>query len=142
MAFVLLIIAGLVAWFFIAAAAKGKVRHAEAEQRAVRKIMDGLTEEPNQRPTWAKNRDGLREFVYAVGKLGERRGMPLEFFQQLDDSEINWLMHYLAILERRGASFTDQKIAAVDHLLGVWFMIPASKQGELMAAELTRKLGR
>nr|WP_313427066.1 hypothetical protein [Brevundimonas diminuta] len=141
MGFVLLIVAGLVAWLFISAAIKGKVRDAEAEQREVQRIMSGLKEAPSQKPTWAGSRDSLREFVHAVGRLGERRGIPLEFFQQLDESKISWLLHYLAILERRGASFTNQKIAAVDHLTTEWFALPMHHQVALTSAEIKRKIG-
>jgi hypothetical protein len=141
--FFLLIIAGLVAWFFISAASRAKMRMAYADQRAAERELDELTVEPHLKPTWALRQDGLREFAYAAGRLCERRGVPLEFFQHLsaDDGWTNGLMHYIALLERRGNSFTAQKIAAADYVVSQWFLIPSPQQGEFMTAQLKRKLG-
>lgn len=144
MVFVVVFVLGLVGWVLIAGVSKGKARRAEAEQRSVLQIMNDLREEPNQKPNWAHDRNRLREFAHAVGRLAERRGVPLEFIQQFlaEDASIHWLMHYMAILERRGVSFAAQEIAAADHILSQWFLIPMAQQRTLMDAELTRKVGR
>lgn len=141
---ILIVIVGVVAWYFLKAAALGMARHGQAEQRAVTRIMDEMDDEPSQKPTWAHDREKLGEFAHAVGRLSERRGVPLEYYQHFlaENAAINRLMHYMAILQRRGGTFAAQEIAAADYILGQWFLIPISKQGEFMSAELNRKMAR
>ena len=143
MVVVLLIIAGLVAWFFIAAIARANARLAYADQRGAELELDEI-DEPHLKPTWSFRQDRLREFVHALGTLAQRRMVPQRYVQELLDDEdfIARLMHLAAIMDRRGSSFSAQKIAAADYVSGEWLNVPVNLRAGYIKMELDRLHGR
>ena len=138
----LLIIAGLIAWVVFAGMAKGKARMAYADRRDAEREMAEADFEPHLVPSWSLDNAKLREFVVPVMGLAERRGVPMVYVQDLlSDGGSHQLMHLIALLERRGTSLTDQKIAAVDYIFDKWVVVPPAEQGEFLTADLKRQLG-
>lgn len=79
MGFFLLIIAGLVAWFFISAMNRAKRRMAFADQRMAQHHMEATTDR-DLIPTWARSRPNVNAFVEATSVLVEGRSVPPTFF--------------------------------------------------------------
>lgn len=139
MGFVLLIVAVLVAWFLISAMNRAKTRMAYADQREAMRELEEMEGKPHLHPSWYSNVGRLREFLHGSARLAERRGVPLEFTQ---DAVTIAFFHYIALLERKGSSFTAQQIAGADYLENQWFLAPLDKQTECLSAQLNRTLGK
>lgn len=110
----LLIVVGLVAWFFISAMNRAKTRMAYADVQDAQRQIAQLESEPHLAPSWVHSRDRQEEFVHGTLKLAERNGTPLPFgsLYFTEEDKVTEIMHFIALLERRGSNFTDQKIAA------------------------------
>lgn len=110
----LLIIAGLVAWFFISAMNRAKTRMAYADAQEAERALAELDGAPHLKPSWVNVENSQQEFLYGALMLAERNGTPVSYgglyFTEKD--KIDELLHYVAVIQRQGGSFTDQKIAA------------------------------
>lgn len=139
----LLIVAGLVAWFFISAMNRAKTRMAYADRRQAERELNSLDRAPYLSPTWALNQARLEMFLRGATKLVERDGVPVEFVRDLTTSSegLRRLMHYIALLERQGSSFTFQQIAGAEYYLHQWLELPVAESVQYKTAEMKRKLG-
>lgn len=110
----LLIVAGLIAWFFISAMNRAKTRMAYADAQEAKREIAELDREPHLKPSWIKVGASQEEFLQGALLLAERNGTPVSYggLYFTEEDKVDELMHYIALLERRGSSFTDQKIAA------------------------------
>lgn len=142
MGFFLLIIAGLVAWFFISAMNRAKRRMAFADQRMAQHHMD-TTADRDLIPTWARSRPNVNAFVEAMYVLVEGRSVPPTFFTgMMEDPEvIAELMHYIALVEREGASMSDQRAAAAQFVFERWLVLPHDQQEPFMDSHIRKMMG-
>jgi len=110
----LLIVAGLIAWFFISAMNRAKTRMAYADAQEAKREIAELDREPYLKPSWVNVDNSREEFLQGALLLAERNGTPVSFggLYFTEEDEVDELLHYIALLQRRGSSFTDQKIAA------------------------------
>lgn len=143
MAIVLLIIAGLVAWFFLSAINRAKTRMAYADQQAAKREIRDEGGEPFLKPSWAANRDRVEEFVTGQVKLAQRSGVSIAFTSHVlrDPDTQAELMHYLTLLERRGSGFTSQQVAAGQWISERYLLLPLAEQTEFFKEDINR-LGR
>lgn len=118
----LLIVAGLVGWFFWSAISRGNRRMAYSDQKDAEREMKGLVGEPQLMPTWAMKPGRLREFMARVEMTLRAREVPAEFIETVlaDDLEYHQIMHFVALLERRNGGFTAQVTAAADYVFDKW----------------------
>lgn len=110
----LLIIAGLVAWFFISAMNRAKTRMAYADQQMALREAAELDVKPNLKPSWIKVGDSQQDFLHGAIMLAERNGTPISFGRLYftEEDKVDELLNYIGLLQRGGSSFTDQKVAA------------------------------
>lgn len=122
MGFFLLIIAGLVAWFFISAMNRAKRRMAYADQQSAARELSALQGEPELMPTWLMRPGHLREFLARVEVTLRSREVPAQFVERVlaDDLEYHRIMHLVALLERRNGGLTAQVTAAADYVWDKW----------------------
>ena len=126
MGFFLLVIAGLVAWFFISAMNRAKRRMAYADAQAAKRELAEAEGAPHRKPTWVGDRDRMEIVVNGVLNWSLHNGIPVSFASTYftEQDKIGELMHYLALLERRGSRLTDQQIAAGEFIAGKFIILP------------------
>ena len=119
----LLIIAGLVAWFFISAMNRAKARMAYADAQMAERAFAGI-------PTWARSKPKVDRFVEEMYALVEERAIARGFFTDLmtDPAAIDEVMLAMADAERAGALLDDQKAAAVDFVAVCWAKLNTEEQ--------------
>lgn len=126
----LLIVAGLIAWFFISAMNLAKRRMAYADAQEAKPEIAGLDGERYLKPTWVDVGDSQRDFLQRALLLAERNGTPISYgglyFTERD--KVDELLHFIALLQRRGGSFSDQKIAASTFITERFEGLPAAIQ--------------
>ena len=140
----LLIVAGLIAWFFISAMNKAKTRMAYADRRQAERELNSLDRTPYLSPTWVLDDARLKMFLGGATKLAERDGVAIEFVRdQMTSSDgLRRLMHYIALIEQQGGSFLDQQTAGAEYLVKAWLFQPVADTVRYKTAEMNRKLGR
>ncbi len=118
----LLIVAGLVAWFFISAINRANRRMAYADQKDAERELKGLQGEPQLMPSWAMKPGRLREFMARVEITLRSREVPAQFIETVlgDNLEYHRIMHFVALLERRNGGSTAQVTAAADYIFDKW----------------------
>lgn len=122
MGFFLLIIAVLVAWFFISAISRANRRMAYADQKDAERELKASHDDPHLMPTWAMKPGRTREFMARVEIISSSRQVPAQFVEMIyrDGLEYHRIMHFVALLERRNASTSAQATAAADYIFDKW----------------------
>ena len=122
---------------------KGKSRAQFGKQQAAtRAVVRGTTTTgARERPTWLDTSDE-EVFFSGVSKLAVRYSVPFAYvahgFASPDSSAV--LFKLAAEMEARGASFTQQQLAAADFIRESWTELDQSDKQ--LIHELDRKTGR
>lgn len=118
----LLIVAGLVAWFFIAAMSKANRRMAYADQKEAERELKAVEDDPQMMPTWLLKPGQFRDFWMRVAQELTDRQVPQPFAERMfnNDLEYHRIMHLVALLERRNGGFKAQVNAAADYVFDKW----------------------
>lgn len=97
--------------------AKARVHHGN-ERQANRDVEAG----ERRVPSWAGNRDECRIFVEVIQKMAQERGVPQTFLWAVlgDKSTLQNIIFLAGVMEREGASFTEQQMAATRKLEEIW----------------------
>ncbi len=97
--------------------AKARIHHGN-ERRASRGVASG----ERRVPSWADNEDECEIFVEVIQKMAQKRGVPQTFLWAIlgDKSTFRNIIFLAGEMEREGASFIEQQMAAAGKLEEIW----------------------
>lgn len=122
MVWVLLLIAGLIAWVVISGVTKANSRMAYADRKDAERELKAIEGEPHLMPSWAMKSGSLREFFARVREVLQGREVPRHYVEGViaDDLEYHRILHFVTLLERRKGGWSAQVIAAADYIFDKW----------------------
>ncbi|UNM56581.1 hypothetical protein [Cronobacter sakazakii] len=117
---ILSIVVALIAWFVISVIMESKSRaHFRRTQSSMRELKNG----PNElRPSWFSDPEKQSDFAIIFEKSLDRSKIPLEFRQRIysDKEGATMIVNHMALMEKKGATFNEQIVAAVEMIDELW----------------------
>lgn len=143
MGFVLLLLLGVIAWIVVSGITKAKARMAYADDKDARRVMANDPRLPHLSPTWYNNKDRVGEFTNALIKSGQRGKYPVSYVVNYirNDEAVRELMHYVALLEERGAGFLSQQVAAISYVQERYILLPVADAAKFQMLDFEANLG-
>ena len=137
MGFVLILVLVLLAFIFVRAILKTKVRQHDADEQSARRE---LAKHHNAggvalRPSWFMTQDKMEMFEIATTQLSRTRGIPVTWVMRvfLDGALRDTMFSFVAQMEREGSSFTEQQLAAYKFISETWAKLSTDQKNELAA---------
>lgn len=114
------IVIGLVVVFLLWSFIKAKARIYHANKHRTERELAGGGDAPY--PSWMTNKDRMEEFAAMLNALAKRKSIPKKFVAGTMTNEYsqNKLLFTAGFMERQGASFEEQTMAAMDHIEKYW----------------------